>query len=63
MTNGSCAVCQLNTIVPDVGHESIDRVYQDIHEISPVTVILMVAPVLAMIFAGMVSRGAVLSIL
>jgi len=53
----------LKVIVPDVGHESIDRVYPDIHEISPVAVMFIVVPVLVIISAGIVSRGAVLSIL
>jgi hypothetical protein len=63
VTNGSSELAVLNVIVPDVGHETMDRVYHDIHEISPVVVMFIVIPVLVIISAGIVSRGEVLSIL
>jgi hypothetical protein len=63
ITKGSSEFAVLNVIIPDVGHDSFDREYHDIHEISPVTVIFIVVPVLVIISVGMVSRGAVLSIL
>ena len=63
MTSGSSELAVLNVIVPDVGHDSFDRVYHDIHEIFPDVVILTVVQVLVIISAGIVSVGGVLSIL
>jgi len=61
LTTGSCVVAVVNVTVqvPD----NFVRVYHEIPATSPFTVIFIVVPVFVIISAGMVSRGAVLSIL
>lgn len=45
------------------GPETWDQRYPDIHETSPLAVIFITVPVFTILSAGIVSRGAVLSIL
>lgn len=63
VTVGFWPVVELNAMVPHVGPEILDRIYHEIHAMSPVTMICIAIPVLVMMSAPILSRGAVLSIL
>lgn len=61
VTVGFCVVLELNEIVPVP--ESFVHVYHEIHEISPVTVMLVDLPVFVVMSDHILSNGAVVSIL
>ena len=58
---GSCVVVVVNVIVP--GPETLDRTYHEIPDTSAFTVISIPVAVFTLLSAGIVTRGAVLSIL
>ena len=62
LTIGSCIVDHVLKVIAH-GPENLDRAYHEIPEISPVAVISMRIPVFVNLSAGMLSNGAVLSIL
>ena len=63
VTVGFCVVSELKVIVPPVGHDNFDRKNHEIHDMSPVVVMFISVHVFVIMSAGIVSRGAVLSIL
>lgn len=58
---GSCRVAVVNVIVP--GPDTLDRVYHEIPETSPFTVMSIPVVAFTLLSAGIVTIGAVLSIL
>lgn len=61
VTVGFCAIVELKVMIP--GHETCDRVYHEMPEISPVTTMLVAIPVFVVISDPMLMSGALLSIL
>ena len=63
VTVGFCTINELNVIVHPVGHDSFDRVYHDIQETFPSILIFIPVATFVILSAGIVTTGAVLSIL